>query len=82
MHSDMRILMEFLGQTGADVSGRLSPEPQGETTILLERFARGECSPEERDEVCRLLRSNPAWLRWLSDRVRDARENPSRSSVD
>jgi hypothetical protein len=79
MNTDVRILMEFLGQTAAEVSGRENPEPHGEMASLLERFAQGQCSQEERAKVCQILRDNPAWLRWLADHVRVTRdtEHPS-----
>jgi hypothetical protein len=74
MNQDFRILIEFLDQFGIEAAGRELPEPKTETAVLLERFARGECSQEERAEVCRMLRLHPAWLRWLADRVKLARE--------
>lgn len=74
MNQDFKILIEFLDQFGVEAAGRELPEPQTDTAMLLERFARGECSQEERAEVCRMLRLHPAWLRWLADRVKLARE--------
>jgi len=74
MNQDFKILIEFLDQFGVEAAGRELPEPKTETAVLLERFARGECSQEERAEVCRMLRLHPAWLRWLADRVKLARE--------
>lgn len=74
MNKDFKILIEFLDQFGIEAAGRELPEPKTETAVLLERFARGECSQEERAEVCRMLRLHPAWLRWLADRVKLARE--------
>jgi hypothetical protein len=75
MNQDFKILIEFLDQFGVEAAGRELPEPKTETAVLLERFARGECSQEERAEVCRMLRLHPAWLRWLADRVKLARES-------
>lgn len=75
MNQDFKILIEFLDQFGVEAAGRELPEPKTDTAVLLERFARGECSQEERAEVCRMLRLHPAWLRWLADRVKLARES-------
>jgi hypothetical protein len=75
MNQDFKILIEFLDQFGAEAAGRELPEPKTETAVLLERFARGECTQEERAEVCHMLRLHPAWLRWLADRVKLARQS-------
>jgi hypothetical protein len=75
MNQDFKILIEFLDQFGVEAAGRELPEPKTETAHLLERFARGECTQEERAEVCRMLRLHPAWLRWLADRVKLARDS-------
>ena len=74
MNQDFKILIEFLDQFGVEAAGRELPEPKTDPAVLLERFARGECSQDERAEVCRMLRLHPAWLRWLADRVKLARE--------
>jgi hypothetical protein len=83
MNKDFRILLEFLDEFGAEVAGRELSEPKNETALLLERFARGECTQDERAEVCRMLRLHPAWLRWLADRVKMARNlaHPSTSAA-
>ncbi len=47
--------------------------PPTDAAAKLQRFADGACGAEERTEVCELLRLHPAWLRWLSDRVKMAR---------
>lgn len=74
MNTDIKTLLEFLDRFGPEVAGRGEPPaPQSEVTAKLERFARGECTPEERAEVCEMLRLHPAWLRWLGERVKLAR---------
>lgn len=73
MKEDLDILIDFLGRFGSEVSGRGTAEPDAGVTAKLERFARGECARDERREICELLRSEPAWLRWLANRVRMAR---------
>lgn len=75
MNTDIKILLEFLQRLGPEVSGREVVEPRNDAAVRLERFARGECSEDERAEVCRLLRLHPIWLRWLADRVKLARVN-------
>jgi hypothetical protein len=75
MNTDLKILLEFLSHSSAEVSGRGVMEPENHVAVLLERFARGQCSEEERADVCRMLRLHPAWLRWLADRVKFSRRN-------
>ena len=74
MKTDINILFEFLEQAGADVAGRETSEPEIHVVQLLERFSRGECDPLERADVCRMIRLNPAWLRWIATRVKLARD--------
>ena len=74
MNTDIKTLLEFLDRFAPEASGRGEPPaPQGDVTVKLERFARGDCSPAERAEVCEMLRSHPEWLRWLAERVKLAR---------
>ena len=74
VNTDIQTLLEFLDRFGPEVAGRGEPPaPQSEVTLKLERFARGECTPDERAEVCELLRRHPDWLRWLGERVKTAR---------
>ena len=73
MNTDFNTIIHFLDRFGPEVSGREIPEPTKEVTTKLERFARGECEPSEREEVCSMLRMHPAWLRWIADRIKLAR---------
>ncbi len=69
MKNDFKILFKFLEQTGPEVTGRESAEPEVHVAELLERFARGECDSEERADVCQILRRNPPWMHWLASHV-------------
>ena len=73
MEAAFKTLLEFIARQGVEVSGRAVLEPGGPEAEQLERFARGECSSEEREEICLLLQQHPAWLRWLAARVKLAR---------
>ena len=77
MNPDFKILIEFLDRFGPQVAARQLPEPHTEAAVKLERFARGVCTDAERAEVCNMLRLHPAWLRWLADRVKFARNDVS-----
>jgi hypothetical protein len=82
MNADIKTLLEFLANYGADTSGRSMEQPESHIASLLERFARGECSPAERDDVCRMLKLHPAWLRWLADRVKLSRKVTHETQAD
>lgn len=77
MNNDFNTLINFLERFGPEVSGKVLIAPQSEDAAKLQRFAAGECDKEERAEVCELLRLHPAWLRWLADRVKMARDPDS-----
>ena len=73
MRNDFKTLIDFLDRFGPEVSGKALMAPHSEAAAMLQRFASGACSKEERTEVCEMLRLHPAWLRWLADRVKTAR---------
>ena len=73
MAPDFSILREFLERCGSEAEGHALPAPSPELASKLDRFARGECSPEDRVAVCDLLRTEPVYLRVLANRVKDAR---------
>ena len=73
MNNDFKTLIDFLDRLGPEVSGRSLSGPSGKAVTRLERFAQGACDEVERREVCEMLRLHPAWLRWLADRVKEAR---------
>ena len=75
MNPDFQILLDFLGRCGPEVSGRGFTTPSSEAAIRLQRFAVGDADDAERAEICRMLQMHPAWLRWLADRVKMARNS-------
>lgn len=50
----------------------MDKEPVLESTLeeRLERFSDGQCDDQERDEICELLRADPALVRWVAERVK------------
>lgn len=80
MSNDFKTLIDFLDRFGPDVSGKALMAPHSEAAAKLQRFAAGACDKEERAEICEMLRLHPAWLRWLADRVKMARngDGPAR----
>ncbi len=79
VNSDFNTLMEFLERVGPEASGRLLNEPQQKEAGQLKRFARGKLAEEQRSELCAILKLHPVWIRWLADRVKEAR--PLRSEA-
>ena len=76
MDTDFKIILEFLAHSETEVQGRAAAaEPQAEDAELLNRFASGGCTPEERAEACDLIRRHPTWLGWISHRVKALRFN-------
>ena len=73
MNTDFKILIDFLDRFGPEATGRQLSEPNTDAAVQLTRFARGECTDTERAEICTMLQSHPAWVRWLADRVKLAR---------
>lgn len=80
MSNDFKTLVDFLERFGPEVSGRELEGPPTDAVAKLQRFAAGACEAEERTEVCEMLRRHPAWLRWLADRVKLARETNGAAS--
>lgn len=76
MDSDFSIIGDFLERCFPEVEGRALPTPGPELAKKLEHFARGECTPEVRVEICNLLREEPQYLRVLAHRVKDLRNAP------
>ena len=74
MNSDLKVLIEFLRELHPDGANWHLPQAKTQEAVLLERFACGECTRAEEAEVASMLRLHPAWLRWLADRVRLAKE--------
>lgn len=73
MENELTALFGFLDRFGSEVTARGISAPESDVAEKLIRFAKGECSTEERTEVCEVLRQNPAWLRWLADHVKLSR---------
>ena len=74
MSNDFKTLIDFLDRFGPEVSGKAMMAPHSEAAAKLQRFAAGACDKDERAEICEMLRLHPAWLRWLADRVKMARQ--------
>ena len=81
MNNDFQTLVDFLERCGPEVVGHIVSTPRTEDAAKLMRFASGQSNDRERSEVCTLLRMHPAWLRWLADRVKLARDLQQQGSM-
>ena len=50
------------------------PVPLPDLRDRLERFADGLCDDAEREEICEILRNDPALVRWVAERVKRRRK--------
>jgi anti-sigma factor RsiW len=50
------------------------PVLQPDLKERLERFADGLCDEREREEICEMLRADPALVRWVANRVKERRK--------
>jgi hypothetical protein len=82
MSNDFQTLVEFLDRCGPEVTGNSLSTPHTEDAAKLLRFAAGKCDDRERAEICNQLRLHPAWLRWLADRVKMARNITQRGTEE
>ena len=74
MNDDISLLLEFLERSGPEVCGHGLIGLQIEQSALIERFIEGRCDDHERSELSRFLQLHPAWIRWIANRVKMARE--------
>jgi hypothetical protein len=81
MNNDFQTLLEFLDRCGPEVTGKATSAPRTEEAAMLQRFADGVCDERERAEICEMLHMHPAWLRWLADRVKAARNQAQTAPV-
>jgi hypothetical protein len=74
MNDDISPLWEFLERFGPEVCGHALTGLEAEQIAMIERFIAGRCDDHERRELSEFLQVHPAWIRWIADRVKLARE--------
>jgi hypothetical protein len=74
MNDDISPLWEFLERCGPEVHGHSLRGLEAEQVAMIERFIAGQCDDLERRELSEFLQLHPAWIRWIADRVKLARE--------
>ncbi len=74
MNDDISPLLEFIERCGPEVQGHGLSGLEAEQVAMIERFIAGRCDALERRELSEFLQLHPAWIRWIADRVKLARE--------
>jgi hypothetical protein len=74
MSEDFSVLFEFLDRCGPEVQGHGLTVLESQQAAKIERFISGSCDETERRELARFLQLHPAWIRWVADRIKMARE--------
>jgi hypothetical protein len=78
MTHPFNILAEFLQRTEQEVGGREAAVLSPEMRARLDRFSRGECSPDERLALCEEMKHTPLFVDHLASSVRQRRtETPA-----
>jgi len=74
MNDDISTLLNFLESHGPEVRGHVLSGLESEQIAMIERFIAGRCDAEELRDLSEFLQLHPAWIRWIADRVKLARE--------
>jgi len=74
MSDDISLMIEFFERCGPEVHGHGLIALPLEQSAVIERFIAGRCNEAERRELSRFLQLNPAWIRWIAERIKTGRE--------
>ena len=74
MNDDISPFLQFMERCGPEVRGHSLTGLETEQVAMIERFIAGRCDDLERRELAEFLQLHPAWIRWIADRVKLARE--------
>jgi len=81
MSDDLSLMIEFFERCGPEVNGRGFIAPPLEQSAIIERFIAGRCDDAERRELSRFLQLNPAWIRWIAERIKSGRDTDDASAI-
>lgn len=73
MNDDFKILLEFFEGGGQEVAGRAAAAVPAEVRERIAKFARGDCTEEERAEIKKLLQQQPDLIPVLVTETRSLR---------
>ena len=73
-HRCQALALITLERSGPEVCGHGMTGLEAEQSAMIERFIEGRCDAAERRELSAFLQLHPAWIRWIADRVKMARD--------
>lgn len=73
MNDDFKTLLEFFDGAGQEVAGRAAAAIPAEVREKIAKFARGDCTEEERSEIKKLLQQQPDLIPVLVTETRSLR---------
>jgi hypothetical protein len=76
VNDDFKILMEFFAGNPPEVAGRSAAAIPAEVREKITKFARGNCSEEERVEMKKLLQTQPDLIPALVTETKALRQEP------
>jgi len=82
MNDEFSVLFEFLDRCGPEVQGHSQGILELQQAAKIERFISGSCDDTERRELAQFLQLHPAWIRWIADRVKMARDGDGTPATD
>lgn len=74
MNDELRVLFELLEPAPPEVGGRMAVTIPPEVRQVIARFAAGNCTDEERDQIKKMLREKPEIIPVLVKEVRTLRQ--------
>jgi len=67
-------VLAFLERFQSGSAMEKEPVLEPDLKVRLERFSDGQCPDGEREEICEMLRADPALVRWVAERVKQKRK--------
>ncbi len=75
MSNDFAQIADFLARFQDEVQGRDAMRPDPQLCGRLERLARGQCTENEREDLCKMLVNHPEWVSYLADSIKQLRHS-------
>ncbi len=76
MADEFEKVVRFLERAEAEVAGRGDLLPASDLRQQIERMVSGECSEEEKEQICEAVRDHPEWVKWMAEKVKAKRDRP------
>ena len=73
MNTDFGSLLRLLRSLEGEVQGRHSSRPPADVERLIQDLIEGHLAPEQKARVCEILRSEPGWIAWVAEQIKNRR---------